>query len=36
VLIVGTTGAQANITNGIAIFGSGSELIAAFGYYTAT
>ena len=36
VMIVGTTGAQANITNGIAIFGSGSELIAAFGYYTAT
>ena len=36
VMVVGTTGAQANITNGIAIFGSGSEFIAAFGYYTAT
>ena len=36
VLLVGTTAAQANITNGIAIFGSGTDFIAAFGYYTAT
>ena len=36
VMVVGTTAAQASITNGIAIFGSGSEFIAAFGYYTAT
>lgn len=36
VLIVGTTAAQSSITNGIAIFGNGSEFIAAFGYYTST